>query len=98
MTVMDMTPEDLFSLVEPHRAAGELEARHVDRCELRHCHLVGFYVFRGTAVVIATPFKLSAQKAGATGLPRRVPGRAWIGERLPRGTYFGCDHRLAQEL
>lgn len=93
-----MTPEELFDLVEPHRAAGELESRHVDRCDSRHCHWVGFYRFRGTPVVVATPFRLSEGKAKELGLPRRVPGRAWMGDHLPPGTFFGCAHQVGQEL
>jgi hypothetical protein len=91
---MDMTPEALFALVEPHRAARELEAKTVLRCKSRGCHQIGTYVFRGTVVTIVTPIRLSSGKAAELGIDRRVPGRAWI-DTAPAGEIYGCDHHLA---
>lgn len=93
MPVMDMTPESLFAAIEPARKAGRLKALRVTRCSVRGCHLVGAYELTGRVVVIATPFKLSPTKATDLGLPRHVPGRAWLDE-VPEGTTVACDHRL----
>ena len=95
MTVMDMTPEALFELVEPQRAAGELTAVDVERCRSRGCHWFGTYLLRGTKVSIATPVRLSPGKAEELGLQdRRIPGRAWLADQTPAGVYYGCAHFL----
>ena len=95
--MVTMTPEELFNLVEPQRASGEMEAIWTSRCKLRRCHQAGAYALRDGQVVIVTPFKVSPARSAELCIPQRVPGRAWLGTRIPKGTRFGCAHELCEE-
>lgn len=91
-----MSPEELFDLVEPQRAGGSMKALSAKRCRERRCHMIGTYDLRGTAVTIITDLKLSPGKSEELGLPRVVPGRAWLGRSAPAGEWYGCAHHLDQ--
>lgn len=96
MTIPPESPEALFDLIQPHLA--EMTEVRIDRCDVRRCLWGGIYDFRGQRLAITMPFTLSEARSREMGLPREFPGRAWLGSTLPVGCYFGCDHRLAQEL
>lgn len=92
MNVMDMTPEELFALLEPMRQAKVLKALDVRRCSSHYCFHIGKYEHLDCKVVIATRVKFSPGKCAELGLPNRViPGRAWLGA-APGGEIYGCSH------
>lgn len=93
METVTMSPEELFNLIEPQRAGGELTAKTVSRCPNRRCHQIGVYEFRGAEVTVVTDLRLSPGKAEELGLPQVVPGRAWLG-RAPAGEVYGCAHGI----
>lgn len=92
MTVMDMTPVELFKLLEPERKARNLKAITVKRCGKCHHFQIGTYEFRGKRVVIIGGFRYSPAWAAQLGLSEnKIPGRAWAGPHAPSGQMYGCS-------